>query len=227
MVKGTDSALSKEYVLFSAHQDHDGVRTPYGNDSIYNGADDNATTCVALLAIARTFKAEPAKRSALFVWHGAEERGLLGSKWHAAHPVVPKNSIVAVMNADMIGRNSIDSAALLGAKPPHMNSRDMVDLALEANKEGPKFLIDTLWDRPEHAEYFYFRSDHLPYARLGIPAIYFTTTLHEDYHTPMDEASRINIKKLTRMTQWIYRTGWKVANAPRKPRLEENFKLER
>ena len=227
MVKGTDSALSKEYVLFSAHQDHDGVRTPYGNDSIYNGADDNATTCVALLAIARTFKAEPAKRSALFVWHGAEERGLLGSKWHAAHPVVPKNSIVAVMNADMIGRNNIDSAALLGAKPPHMNSRDMVDLALEANKEGPKFLIDTLWDRPEHAEYFYFRSDHLPYARLGIPAIYFTTTLHEDYHTPMDEASRINIKKLTRMTQWIYRTGWKVANAPRKPRLEENFKLER
>jgi hypothetical protein len=227
MIKGTDTALSKEFVLFSAHQDHDGVRTPYGNDSIYNGADDNATTCVALLAIARTFKAQPAKRSVLFVWHGAEERGLLGSKWHAAHPVVSKNSIVAVMNADMIGRNNIDSAALLGAKPPHMNSRDMVEMALEANKEGPKFLIDTLWDRPGHAEYFYFRSDHLPYARLGIPAIYFTTTLHTDYHTPMDEASRIDMKKLTRMTQWIYRTGWKVANALQKPRIEEHFKLER
>lgn len=227
MIRGTDSALSKEYVLFSAHQDHDGVRTPYGNDSIYNGADDNATTCVALLAIARTFKAQPPKRSVLFVWHGAEERGLLGSKWHASHPVVPKNSIVAVMNADMIGRNNIDSAALLGAKPPHMNSRDMVEMALEANKEGPKFLIDTLWDRPEHVEYFYFRSDHLPYARIGIPAIYFTTTLHKDYHTPMDEASRIDIKKLTRMTQWIYRTGLKVANNLHRPRVEENFKLER
>jgi hypothetical protein len=227
MVKGTDSALSKEYVLFSAHQDHDGVRTPYGNDSIYNGADDNATTCVALLAIARTFKAQPAKRSAIFVWHGAEERGLLGSKWYASHPTVPKNSIVAVLNADMIGRNYIDSAALLGASPPHMNSRDLVRMAHEANNEGPKFLIDTLWDRPAHMEYFYFRSDHLPYARLGIPAIYFTTTLHQDYHTPMDEASRINIKKLTRMTQWIYRTGWKAANSLERPRLVENFKLER
>lgn len=227
MIKGTDPVLSKEYVLFSAHQDHDGVRTPYGNDSIYNGADDNATTCVALLAIARTFKAQPSKRSVLFVWHGAEERGLLGSKWHASHPVVPKNSIVAVMNADMIGRNNIDSAALLGARPPHMNSKDLVTMALEANNEGPKFLIDTLWDKPEHAEYFYFRSDHLPYARLGIPAIYFTSTLHKDYHTPMDEASGIDIQKLTRMTQWIYRTGWKAANAEKRPGVEENFKLER
>ena len=227
MIKGTDSALGKEYVLFSGHQDHDGVRTPYGNDSIYNGADDNATTCVAMLAIARTFKAQPAKRSALFVWHGAEERGLLGSKWYASHPTVPKNSIVAVFNADMIGRNKLDSAALLGASPPHMNSRDLVTMAHEANSEGPKFLIDTLWDKPGHVEYFYFRSDHLPYARLGIPAIYFTTTLHKDYHTPMDEASRIDIQKLTRMTQWIYRTGWKVANALQRPRLVENFKLER
>lgn len=227
MIKGTDSSLSKEYVLFSGHQDHDGIRTPYGNDSIYNGADDNATTCVALLAIARTFKAQPAKRSALFVWHGAEERGLLGSKWHAAHPLVPKDAIVAVMNADMIGRNNIDSAALLGAKPPHMNSQDLVNMALEANSEGPKFLIDTLWDKPQHAEYFYFRSDHLPYARLNIPAIYFTSTLHKDYHTPMDDADHINIQKLTRMTQWIYRTGWKAANAAQRPRLVENFKLER
>jgi hypothetical protein len=226
-IKGTDSTLSKEYVLFSAHQDHDGVRTPYGNDSIYNGADDNATTCVALLAIARTFKAQPAKRSALFVWHGSEERGLLGSKWYASHPTVAKNAIVAVLNADMIGRNNPDSAALLGASPPHMNSLDLVKMAHEANNEGPKFLIDTLWDRPEHSEYFYFRSDHLPYARLGIPAIYFTSTLHKDYHTPMDEASRIDMKKLTRMTQWIYRTGWKAANALNRPKLVENFKLER
>lgn len=227
IIKGTDPVLSKEYVLFSGHQDHDGIRTPYGNDSIYNGADDNATTCVAMLAIARTFKAQPAKRSALFVWHGAEERGLLGSKWYASHPTVPQNSIVAVINADMIGRNNLDSAALLGASPPHMNSNDMVAMAHEANKEGSKFLIDTLWDRPEHSEYFYFRSDHLPYARLGIPAIYFTSTLHHEYHTPMDDADGIDIKKLTRMTQWIYRTGWKIANRPQKPRLVENFRLER
>ncbi len=226
-IKGTDPILSKEFVLFSGHQDHDGVRTPYGNDSIYNGADDNATTCVAMLAIARTFKAQPSRRSILFVWHGAEERGLLGSKWYASHPTVPSNSIVAVLNADMIGRNNIDSAALLGATPPHMNSKEMVQMAYEANKEGPKFLIDTTWDSPQHPEFWYFRSDHLPYARLGIPALYFTSTLHSEYHTPMDDFEGIDMKKLTRMTQWMYRTGWKVANAARRPELIENFKLER
>ncbi|MFX8519955.1 M28 family peptidase, partial [Acinetobacter baumannii] len=93
-----------------------------GTDSIYNGADDNASVSVALLAIARAFRQEPGKRSALFVWHGAEERGLLGSKWYSAHPTVPKESIVAVLNGDMIGRNNPDSAALLGSQPPHRNS---------------------------------------------------------------------------------------------------------
>jgi len=101
VVEGTDKNLAKEYVLFSGHQDHDGVRLPYGIDSIYNDADDNASVSVAALAIARAFKKAPGKRSALFVWHGAEERGLLGSKWFASHPTVPQSSIVAVLNGDM------------------------------------------------------------------------------------------------------------------------------
>ena len=77
-------------MLFSTHQDHDGVRAPVANDSIYNGADDNATGCAALLAIMRAFQQEPARRSALFVYHGAEERGLLGSRYYSAHPTVPR-----------------------------------------------------------------------------------------------------------------------------------------
>ncbi len=224
---GTDKQLSNEYVLFSGHQDHDGVRLPYGTDSIYNGADDNATVSVALLAIARAFKKNPGKRSALFVWHGAEERGLLGSKWYASHPTVPKSSIVAVLNGDMIGRNNPDSAALLGVQPPHKNSSDLVNMALQSNDEGPKFKLDTLWDKTTHVEGWYFRSDHLPYARAGFPAIFFTTLLHSDYHTPMDEASRIDYGKLKRMTDWMYRTGWKVANTNKRPALEPGFKLER
>ncbi|MCW3114278.1 MAG: family peptidase [Segetibacter sp.] len=226
-VDGTDKQLSKEYVLFSGHQDHDGVRLAYGTDSIYNGADDNAAVSVALLAIARAFKASPGKRSALFVWHGAEERGLLGSKWYAMHPTVEKNSIVAVLNGDMIGRNNPDSAALLGVQPPHRNSSELVTMALQSNNEGPKFKLDTLWDKTTHVEGWYFRSDHLPYARAGYPAIFFTTLLHPDYHTPMDEAKRIDYAKLKRMTDWMYRTGWKVANASKRPALEANFKLER
>ena len=126
VVRGTDPKLRNEYVLFSSHQDHDGVRFEVNGDSIWNGADDNASTSVALLAIARAFVKEPGKRSALFVFHGAEERGLLGSRYHAAHPVVPLDSIVAVLNGDMIGRNNPDSAALLGSQPPHRNSSELV-----------------------------------------------------------------------------------------------------
>lgn len=226
-VKGSDAQLSKEYVLFSGHQDHDGVRQPYGNDSIYNGADDNASVSVALLAIARAFKQQPGKRSALFVWHGAEERGLLGSRWYSAHPTVDKASVVAVLNGDMIGRNNPDSAALLGVQSPHRNSPELVAMAMQANDEGPRFKLDTLWDKPSHVEGWYFRSDHLPYARAGYPAVFYTTLLHADYHTPMDEAKNIDLKKLTRMTEWMYRTGWKVANAAKRPAVEAGFKLER
>ena len=226
-IKGSDPVLANEYVLFSGHQDHDGVRQPYGNDSIYNGADDNASVSVALLAIARAFRQQPGKRSALFVWHGAEERGLLGSKWFSATPTVPKSSIVAVLNGDMIGRNNPDSAALLGMVPPHRNSEELVAMALEANKEGPAFKLDTTWDAVRHVEGWYFRSDHLPYARAGIPALFYTTLLHPDYHTPMDEPGRIDTKKLTRMTEWMYRTGWKVANNAQRPKLVSGFQLER
>ncbi len=227
LVKGTDPRLANEYVLYSGHQDHDGVRYAVNGDSIWNGADDNASVSVALLATARAFVKHPAARPVLFVWHGAEERGLLGSRWYASHPTVPRSQIIAVLNGDMIGRNNPDSAALLGAQPPHKNSAALVDAALRANAELTHFVIDTVWDRPTHSEGWYFRSDHLPYARLGIPAIEFSTNLHPDYHTPRDEPSRIDITKLTKMTKWMYATGWIVANATQRPDVIPGFKLER
>jgi hypothetical protein len=226
-VRGSDPKLRDEVILYSGHQDHDGVRYPVDGDSIWNGADDNVTTDVAMLAIGRAFVKQPPKRTVLFVWHGAEERGLLGSRWHAAHPVVPLGQIAAVINGDMIGRNSPDSASLLGSQPPHRNSLSLVQMAIDANKLVGKFVIDSTWDRPTHPEGFYFRSDHMPYARLNVPAIYFTTTLHSDYHTPRDEAKAIDQAKLTRMAQWMYLTGWMAANAPQRPPLDPGFKLER
>ncbi len=226
-LEGKDPLLKNEYVLYSGHNDHDGVRQPYGNDSIYNGADDNASVSVALLAIARAFKKSPGKRSILFVFHGAEERGLLGSKWYANHPTVTKASVVAVLNGDMIGRNHADSAALLGAQPPHRNSAALVAIALQANQQGPAFKLDTLWDKPAHIENWYFRSDHLSYARAGYPAIFYSTLLHPIYHTPMDEPAMIDIKKLKKMTEWMYRTGWILANTGKRPVVDAGFKLER
>lgn len=227
VIRGTDPVLRNEYVLYSSHQDHDGVRYLIDGDSVWAGADDNGTGSVALLAAARAFARQPGKRSVLFVYHGAEERGLLGSRWHAAHPVVPLASIVAVLNGEMMGRNHPDSASLLGVQPPHRNSTELVDMALRANALTGKFSLDSLWDRPMHPEGWYFRSDHVPYARLDVPAVMYTTNLHDDYHTPRDKPDRIDYPKLTRMTQWMYLTGWFVANAPKRPGIDPGFKLER
>jgi hypothetical protein len=226
-VPGRDPALAGEYVLFSAHQDHDGERYAVNGDAIWNGADDNATTAVALLAIGRAVSAAPGRRSALFIWHGSEERGLMGSRWYVKHPTVPLKSVVAVLNGDMMGRNDPVQAALLGALPPHRNSPELVQMALAANAAVSGFTVDSSWDDPQHREGWYYRSDHLPYARAGVPALFFTTLLHADYHTPYDNPDRIDIAKLTKMTRWMYATGRAVAEADRAPALDPAFKLER
>jgi hypothetical protein len=227
VVRGTDPALRDEYVVFSSHQDANGVRFTLEGDSVHAGADDNATVSAAMLAAGRAFVRQPGRRSVLFIHHGAEERGLLGSRYHAAHPVVPLARIAAVLNGDMIGRNHPDTATLLGSQPPHRNSSDLVALALRANALTGRFVLDTLWDRPTHPEGWYFRSDHLPYARMNVPALMYSTNLHDDYHTPRDRPDRIDYPKLTRMAQWMYLTGWLVANAPARPRLDPGFRLER
>jgi Zn-dependent M28 family amino/carboxypeptidase len=226
-IRGTDPALRDEYVLYSSHQDHDGVRFVTGGDSVWAGADDNGSVSVALLAIARAMVKQPPRRSVLFVYHGAEERGLLGSRYHAGFPVVPLTNIVAVLNGDMIGRNHPDSASLMGVQPPHRNSTELVDMALRANALTGKFALDSLWDRPTHPEGWYFRSDHVPYARLNVPALEWSTNLHADYHTVRDKPSAIDYQKLTRMTQWMYLTGWFVGTTTKRPTIDVGFKLER
>ena len=227
VVRGTDPKLRDEYLLFSSHQDANGMRFTLEGDSVHAGADDNATVTAADLAAARAFVKQPGKRSVLFINHGSEERGLIGSRYHAAHPIVPLAQIVAVINGDMIGRNNPDSATLLGAQPPHRNSSDLVSMALRANALTGKFILDTLWDRPTHPEGWYFRSDHVPYARMNVPALMYSTNLHDDYHTPRDRPDRIDYPKLTRMAQWMYLTGWFVANAAERPKIDPGFKLER
>lgn len=226
-VEGTDPKLAAEHVLYSGHTDAHGIRNPIKGDRIYHGADDNCSANAALLACARAFVRQPGKRSVLFVIHGAEERGLFGSRHYSAKPTVPVGSIVAVLNGEMIGRNDPKTATLLGATAPHKNSDALVAMTLAANAEGPRFTVETAWDSPSHPESWYFRSDHLPYARLNIPAVMFTTLLHPDYHTPQDNADNIDYAKLTRMTEWMYRTGWKVADAPERPAVNPDFKLER
>ncbi len=215
---GTD--LSDQYVLFSAHLDHDGIAEVDGEERIWNGADDNGSGSVALLAIGRAFADQPARRSALFVWHGAEEKGLLGSRHYSASPTVDRDGIVAVLNADMIGRNHPDTTALLGVRPGNRNSRDLAEAALTANDLTAQFVIDPSWDEPDHPERFWQRSDHFPYAMAGFPALFFSTGLHPQYHTPEDTPDLIDYAKLTQMARWIYATGWIVANRDQPPALD-------
>jgi hypothetical protein len=227
MVPGTDRSLADEYVLFSAHHDHLGVGAPLEGDSIYNGADDNVSACAALLAIGRAFVKRPGRRSALFVFHGAEERGFGGSYTYSRNPTVPDGSIVAVLNADMIARNHPDTAALLGSVAPHKNSSELVGMALSANADVAGFVIDTSWDNPDHPEGFFFRSDHRPYAEIGIPVLFYTSMLHTTYHTPADETELLDFDKLYRFTKWIYATGWKVAQADNRPSIDEGWTYSR
>lgn len=158
----------------------------------------------------------------MFVWHGAKENGLLGSKW----PTVPKTSIVAGLDGDMIGRNNPDSAALLGAQSPHKNSGELVAMAMQSNNEGPRFKLDTLWDKTTYVEGWYFRSDHLLYA---MPVILLSFLLHFGMQITTHQWMKVqeNYPKLKRMTDWMYRTGWKVTNTIKRPALESGLELKR
>jgi Peptidase family M28 len=222
ILRGSDPALSGSYVALGAHLDHIGVQPPLRGDSIANGADDDGSGSMALVSIARALAASPARprRSILFVWHTGEEAGMLGSEWFVTHPTVPVDSIVAQLNADMIGRNAPDSLMLVGPRAaPSGQSRvlgavvDSVNAALSR-----PFNINREWDSPDHPEQIYLRSDHYSYAKRGIPIVFYTTGLHDDYHKVSDEVSKIDFDKLSRVSDLIMRSALAVANRATRPR---------
>jgi hypothetical protein len=222
VLPGSDPVRAGQYVAIGAHHDHDGIGVPVDGDSIFNGADDNGSGTVAMLEIAEHLASLPASarpaRSILFVWHTAEEKGLLGSEAFTEAPTVPRDSIVAQLNADMIGRNHPDSILIVGSRRLATGLGDIVE-AVNASKERP-FAIDYSWDRPGHEQRIYCRSDHYSYARFGIPITFFFTGLHEDYHTVSDTVDRIDFAKLARVTRLIHGVAVEVANRPERLRVD-------
>ena len=216
IMRGGDASLAGSFVAFGAHLDHVGIQGGVSGDSIANGADDDGSGSMALLGIARalTARTDKPKRSMLFVWHTAEEKGLWGSEYFTQHPTVPIDSIVAQLNADMIGRNDPDSLYLVGpSAAPNGQSRQLgvvVD-SVNAKLKRP-FHINREWDSPGHPEQIYFRSDHYSYAQRGIPIVFFTSGLHADYHKVSDEVSRIDFGKLARVAEFIMEVGVAVGN---------------
>jgi hypothetical protein len=200
IVRGGDPALRDTYIAISAHFDHVGIGQPVAGDSIYNGADDNASGTSALMAIARALalRDEPLPRSVILVAVSGEEKGLLGSDYFVENPPVPLERIVANINLDMIGRNHPDSLVIIGE-----DFSTLGPLAHRVASDHPNLRL-TLAPDPDPSEQVFFRSDHFSFARRGIPAIFFTTWLHADYHQPSDRVERIDADKVARVAQLVY-----------------------
>ena len=198
-------------------------------DSIDNGADDDGSGTVSVLEIAQriaTDRVKP-KRSIIFVWHTGEELGLFGSTWFTDHPTVPRDSIVAQLNIDMIGRGDSadetgrtkDGAAIHG-NPNYLQlvgsrrlSTELGDLVEQVNRDDHHGLaFDYSLDANGHPENIYCRSDHYSYARYGIPVVFFTTGGHSDYHQVTDEPEYIDYPHMARVANLIEDVAVHVAN---------------
>jgi Zn-dependent M28 family amino/carboxypeptidase len=182
---------------------------PARPDSINNGADDDGSGSMALLEIAENLAAARArpKRSVLFVWHTAEEKGLLGSRWYADHPTVSRDSIVAQLNIDMIGRGGREDVATggpdyVGIVGSRRLSTELGGLAAEEGRRAG-LRLDYALDADGHPQNIYCRSDHYNYARYGIPIAFFFTGLHGDYHQVTDEPQYIDYPHYARITNYV------------------------
>jgi hypothetical protein len=212
-------------LLDSLHTMH-GVRL----DSINNGADDDGSGSVTLLEIAEAFSKAPVKpkRSILFLWHVAEEKGLWGSDYFTRYPTVPRDSIVAQLNMDMVGRGKAEDIPDGG--PSYVEpvgwrkiSSELGDMAETVNRsEKIPFKFDLQYDAPFQSNNIYCRSDHANYARFGIPIVYFTTGLHRDYHQVTDEPQYMDYPHMASVGQYMFDLGVMVANLDHRPAVDGN-----
>ena len=229
VVRGHDPKLNKTFLAYGAHYDHIGIlpaelrKDRRGvRDSIANGADDDGSGTVALLAIAQQMAVSRPRRSVLFVWHVGEEQGMLGSEYFTSHSPMPIDSIVAQFNADMIGRNDPNMLGLVGPRAaPKYQSWRLGMIVDSVNRASPSPLrIERKWDDPDDPQHIYKRSDHYNYAKKGIPIIFFTTGEHDDYHRVSDEASKIDYDKMARVAQLMLEAGLVVSNRSTLPTSE-------
>jgi hypothetical protein len=206
---------------------------PMRLDSIRNGADDDGSGSMAVLEIAEAVAAMPVKpkRSIIFMWHTGEEAGLLGAAYFVQNPTVPRDSIVANINMDMVGRGRAEDlpgggpgyVAVIGA---NRLSTDIGSAVERINKAQPKPLkLDYRFDEDVRATLgqsynnIYGRSDHARYASVNIPIVFFFTGLHADYHQVTDEPQYIDYPNYTAITRYVNELLLDIANAAKRPAL--------
>ncbi len=221
IIEGSDPVLKDEVVIYLAHYDHVGTD---GEGGVYNGADDNASGTVALIEIAEAFMKEKKRpaRSIGFLWVSAEEIGLFGSKYFADHPLVPTEKTAAVINLDMVGRtrtledvnSSRSNLTIAGGDTVKVIGGLQSSVLMQINRETLEEMGLTgnyHYNDREHPQRYFYRSDHINFARKDIPVLFYSTGTHNDYHTVSDVEERIDYDKFLKMSRFSFKVGYNVA----------------
>ena len=233
LLEGSDPRLKDEWVIVSAHYDHNGADAT----QIFNGADDNGSGVVALIEIAEAYalaakEGHRPKRSILFASWNSEERGLLGAWAYTEQPLAPLNTIAAVLNMDMIGRNEEipigGGARFAGLEPQTAESNSnalnlmafskVPDITAVVEKANGAIGLELKKRYDNNSSNLVRRSDQWPFLQRGVPAMGFITGLHPDYHTQYDRPEKINYVKMEKITRLIHQVSWDIANADARPR---------
>lgn len=215
-IEGSDDALKDEIVVISAHYDHLGKR---GTD-VYNGADDNGSGTTALLELAQAYAAavkdgNGPRRSVLLMWVSGEEKGLLGSEYYVKHPIFPLENTIVDVNVDMIGRvdeKHADNPKYIYVIGADRLSSELHDINEAMNKKYTNIELDYTFNEEDDPNRYYYRSDHYNFAELGIPAIFYFSGVHEDYHKITDTVDKIQFEKMEVIAKLVFYTSWELAN---------------
>jgi Zn-dependent M28 family amino/carboxypeptidase len=217
-IEGSDSLLKKEVIVYSCHYDHIGT----SGDKVNTGADDDASGCAALLAIAKAFQSLEKKplRSILFLWVSGEEIGLYGSASYVKKPLFPLENTIVDINLDMIGRekepaDSGPDTPMTGPTSVFVitdnQSKELSLIASEVDSVSSLNFDYSLSGR-NHPLQLFARSDHYNFVKKDIPVLCFTTGIHSDYHTPRDVVSKLDFNKMELITRTVFQIGLTIAN---------------
>jgi Peptidase family M28/PA domain len=232
LVEGSDPTLKAETIIFSGHFDHDGI----GPAGIFHGADDNGSGTVGVVALAHAFATNPVKprRSLLFIVFAAEERGLLGSYYYVSHPLRPLATTRAHINFDMIGRNEApDPRVITEISRDTSNQFGLIGTdyspdyreTVERQNKTVGLDITYKWDLDAYNSVL-FRSDQYPFLLHDIPAIWWFTGFHPDYHQVTDTVEKINFEKMAKIVKLAYLSGFEFADQQNPPKLQPRAKAK-
>lgn len=238
--EGSDPVLKNEMVAIGAHYDHVGTNpNAPGEDKIWNGADDDGSGTIGVLAIAEALAKSNVrpKRSVLFVWHAGEEKGLWGAEYFNKFPTVDIKKVVAQLNIDMIGRSrkaddtNEKNKDLSGPNEVYVIGSEMMSSTVGSITKGTNAAYQNLsynlkYDDPKDTNRFFFRSDHFHYAVNGIPIVFWFTGVHEDYHQPGDHADKIDYAKMEKITRTIFLTMWELTDLKERPKVDKQLPPE-